>query len=185
VGRRRGLVSLRRAREEPRRLRLSLPVGAPLPRPSGMAPLPLVPAPGWHWRARPPCLAPRWFLCCPRRAPTPIRNRGCRASTRRRASSAACWAPRRSALSLAPLPVGRRWGVGRPRSRPLRLLGPPPRTLRDGLPLAPRRWRFAPRAERSRLYRSVLPVTLGLQGRLLLRAGRALQEWTYRSSPRV
>jgi hypothetical protein len=54
-----------------------------------------------------------------------------------------------------------------------------------GLPLAPSRWRFAPGAERSRLCRFVLPVMLGLQGRLLLRAGRALQEWTYRSSPRV
>jgi hypothetical protein len=102
-----------------------------------------------------------------------------------RASLAACWVPRRSALPLAPRPVGRRWGVGRPRSRPLRLLGPQPRILRGGLPLAPRRWRFAPGAKRSRLRRSVLLVTLGLQGRLLLHAGRALQEWTYRSSTRV
>jgi hypothetical protein len=122
---------------------------------------------------------------CPRRAPAPTWNGGRRASTCRQASSAACWVPRRPALPLAPRPVGRRWGVGRPRSCPLRLLGPPPRILRGGLPLAPRRWRFALGAERSRLRRSVLLVTLGLQGRLLLHAGRALQEWTYRSSPRV
>jgi hypothetical protein len=185
VGRRRGLVSLRRAWVGPRRLRLVLPVGALLPRPSGTAPLPPVPAPGWHWRARLLCSVPRWFPRFPRRVPAPTRNGGCRASTHRRASSAACWVPRRSVLSLASRPVGRRWVVGRPRSRPLRLLGPPPRILRGGQPLAARRWRFAPGAERSRLRLSVLLVALGLQGRLLLHAGRALQEWTYRSSTRV
>jgi hypothetical protein len=81
-----------------------------------------------------------------------------------------------------------RWVIGGGWAGPGRdpfVCWPPPRTLQDGLPLAPRRWRFAPGAERSRLCRSVLPVTLGLQGRLLLRAGRALQEWTYRSPPRV
>jgi hypothetical protein len=46
VGRRRGLVSLRRARVGPRRLRHGLPVGALRPRPSGTAPLPPVSAPG-------------------------------------------------------------------------------------------------------------------------------------------
>jgi hypothetical protein len=132
-----------------------------------------------------PCLVPRWILHCPRRAPTPIRNGGYRASTCRQTSSAACRAPRRSAMPLAPLPAGRRCGVGRPMSRPLRLLGHPPHTLLDGLPLALRQWMFTPGSGRSRLSLSVLPVTLSLLGRLLLRAGRALQGWTYRSSPSV
>jgi hypothetical protein len=160
-------------------------VGALPPRPSGVAPLPLVPAPGRHRRALPPCLAPWWILRCPHRAPAPIRNGGYRASTGRQASSAACRAPHRSAIPLAPLLAGRQWGVGRPRSCPLRLRGHPLRTLLDGLPLALRRWRFTPGSERSRLCLSVLLVTLSLLGRLLLRADRALHGWTYRSSPRV
>jgi hypothetical protein len=182
VGRRRGLVSHRLAQAGPHRLRLAPSVGALPLRPSGVGPLPLVPPPRQHRRARPPCLAPRWIRHYPRHAPAPIRNGGYRASIRWQASLAACRAPRWSVMLLVPFLVSRQWGAGRPLSRPLRLLGHPPRTLMAGLPLALMRWRFAPGSEMSRLSLSILQVTLSHQGRLLLRVGRALHGWTCRSS---
>jgi hypothetical protein len=87
-------------------------------------------------------------------------------------------------MPLVPLPAGHRWGVVRPRSRPLCLLALAPHSA----------GRSASRSEEVEVHsrdrvEPTLPLRLasdvGPSGSALLRAGFALQWWTYRSSPRV